>query len=235
MKAMILAAGRGQRMAPLTDHCPKPLIPVNGKPLIHYHLEKLSKAGFKQVVINHAWLGEQIESSLGSGEKWGLEILYSREVTALETGGGICKALPILGDAPFLLVNGDVWTDFDYSRFNSYQLKAGDLGCLWLVDNPNHNPGGDFSINAGRVINRPEYTYSGISILHPELWHGKKVEHYPLAPMLREAMTSYRLAGEHLSAKWVDVGTPERLKILEGNLVKETQQMQESGTHDPLS
>lgn len=218
MKAMILAAGRGKRMAPLTDHCPKPLIPLMGKPLIVHHLEKLAQAGFKEVVINHAWLGEQIEQMLGSGQTWGLSIQYSAEPEALETGGGVCQALPLLGDAPFLLINGDVWTDWDYREAYECELQAPDLGCLWLVDNPEHNPIGDFSLQENRVVNEPGLTFSGISLLSPELWQNKEVGFYPLAPMLRQAMADKQIAGKHLNANWVDVGTPERLAQLDSQL-----------------
>ncbi len=219
MKAMILAAGRGTRMAPLTDTCPKPLIPLCGKPLIVHHLEKLAAAGIKEVVINHAWLGEQIEQHLGDGSAWGLTIQYSAETDALETGGGVYQALPLLGAAPFLLINGDVWTDWDYTEAAQYELNGSDLGCLWLVNNPDHNPQGDFALLAGRVINEPQLTFSGVSVLKPELWASASAGAYPLAPMLREAMTTDRLAGQLMNGHWVDVGTPERLKTLEIDLL----------------
>ncbi|WP_300425520.1 N-acetylmuramate alpha-1-phosphate uridylyltransferase MurU [uncultured Thalassolituus sp.] len=217
MKAMILAAGRGTRMAPLTDHCPKPLIPLSGKPLIIHHLEKLSAAGFREVVINHAWLGEQIEEALGDGSTWGLRICYSAETEALETGGGVHKALPLLGDAPFLLINGDVWTDWDYQSALNTELGHA-LAHLWLADNPDHNPEGDFALEAGQVVDRRAMTFSGISVLSPELWKGASAGAYPLAPMLRQAMAQERVTGEPLNADWVDVGTPQRLAALEGRL-----------------
>jgi len=218
MKAMILAAGRGTRMAPLTDTCPKPLIPLCGKPLIVHHLEKLAAAGVKEVVINHAWLGEQIEEALGDGSAWGLRIYYSAETDALETGGGVYQALSLLGAAPFLLINGDVWTSWDYAEAVECELSETDLGCLWLVDNPDHNPQGDFTLVEGRVVNEPALTFSGVSVLKPELWASASAGAYPLAPMLREAMAANQLAGQVMTACWVDVGTPERLNRLESKL-----------------
>lgn len=219
MKAMILAAGRGTRMAPLTDHCPKPLIPLCGKPLIVHHLEKLAAAGFRDVVINHAWLGEQIESRLGDGREFGLNISYSPESDALETGGGVFQALPMLGNSPFLLINGDVWTDWDYSEAHrAGELLTSDqsrLGHLWLTDNPDHNPDGDFSLEDHRIIDRPGLTFSGISVLSPSLWAGESAGAYPLAPLLRRAMADKKISGDRLQGRWVDVGTPERLAQLE--------------------
>ncbi|GAA6146152.1 N-acetylmuramate alpha-1-phosphate uridylyltransferase MurU [Thalassolituus maritimus] len=226
MKAMILAAGRGTRMAPLTDTCPKPLIPLCGKPLIVHHLEKLAAAGIKDVVINHAWLGQQIEEALGDGSQWGLTIRYSPEQEALETGGGVYQALDLLGTQPFLLINGDVWTDWDYSNALEHKIIQASsedaLGCLWLVDNPNHNPKGDFALQGGRVINEPQLTFSGISVLSPALWSDATAGAYPLAPMLRSAMKGGRLLGRHLDGRWVDVGTPERLALLEQTLSAES-------------
>jgi len=217
MKAMILAAGRGTRMAPLTDHCPKPLIPLCGKPLIVHHLEKLSRAGFRDVIINHAWLGHQIEQALGDGGQWDLRIQYSAETEALETGGGVFQALPLLGSEPFLLINGDVWTDWDYHHASDISLDN-DLGYLWLTNNPEHNPDGDFALSDGRVENRKSMTFSGISVLSPRLWQSCQPGAYPLAPMLRAAMADGRIAGGDLSAEWVDVGTPQRLAELEARL-----------------
>lgn len=221
MKAMILAAGRGTRMAPLTDHCPKPLIPLCGKPLIVYHLEKLAAAGFHDVVINHAWLGEQLEQALGDGRHWGLNIRYSAETEALETGGGVYQALPLLGPAPFLLINGDVWTDWDYAEAAATELQTGVLGHLWLTRNPAHNPVGDFSLVGERVEDRPGLTFSGISLLSPQLWRDKQAGAYPLAPMLRAAMSEKQITGQPLDGHWIDVGTPERLYDLEGILTGE--------------
>ena len=221
MKAMILAAGRGTRMAPLTDTCPKPLIPLCGTPLIVHHLQKLAAAGFTEVVINHAWLGEQIEAALGNGSRWGLMIRYSAETTALETGGGVYQALPLLGGAPFLLINGDVWTEWDYRNAITTELAPGDLAHLWLTANPEHNPQGDFALNDGRVSDQHSLTFTGISILSPELWRDKQAGVYPLAPMLRSAMAADRVAGTLLDGRWVDVGTAERLTGLEHMLTGE--------------
>ena len=221
MKAMILAAGRGTRMAPLTDHCPKPLIPLCGKPLIVHHLEKLAAAGFGEIVINHAWLGEQLEKALGDGRQWGLSIRYSAESEALETGGGVFQALPLLGQEPFLLINGDVWTDWDYAEARLTRLQSGVLGHLWLTGNPAHNPHGDFTLVGERVDDRPGLTFSGISLLSPRLWLGKQAGVYALAPMLRTAMTAQQITGQLLDGHWVDVGTPERLSALEGVLTGE--------------
>lgn len=225
MKAMILAAGRGTRMAPLTDHCPKPLLPLAGKPLIVHHLEKLAAAGVRDVVINHAYLGHMIEAELGDGSQWGIRIHYSRETHALETGGGVRQALPVLGDAPFLLINGDVWTDWDYRTALDVELTAPqDLGHVWLVDNPEHHPQGDFSLSDGIVVDRPGLTFSGISVLSPAMWQqATATQHAPdtafaLAPMLREAMAQQRMSGSHLAGQWVDVGTPQRLRALEQQL-----------------
>jgi MurNAc alpha-1-phosphate uridylyltransferase len=223
MKAMILAAGRGTRMAPLTDTCPKPLIPLCGKPLIVHHLEKLAAAGITDIVINHAWLGEQLEQTLGNGSSWGIKIQYSPENEALETGGGVYQALPLLGEDAFLLINGDVWTNWDYSEVMNTSLQEGELGHLWLIDNPAHNPQGDFCLDEGKVLdtallNETALTFSGISLLSPQLWAECTSGAYPLAPMLRSAMLQQQITGSKLNADWVDVGTPQRLSDLEQRL-----------------
>jgi MurNAc alpha-1-phosphate uridylyltransferase len=223
MKAMILAAGRGTRMAPLTDTCPKPLIPLCGKPLIIHHLEKLAAAGITDIVINHAWLGEQLEQTLGNGSSWGIRIQYSPENEALETGGGVYQALPLLGEDAFLLINGDVWTNWDYSEVMNTSLQEGELGHLWLIDNPAHNPQGDFCLGEGKVLdtallNETALTFSGISLLSPQLWAECTSGAYPLAPMLRSAMLQQQITGSKLNADWVDVGTPQRLSDLEQRL-----------------
>jgi len=223
MKAMILAAGRGTRMAPLTDTCPKPLIPLCGKPLIIHHLEKLAAAGITDIVINHAWLGEQLEQTLGNGSSWGIKIQYSPENEALETGGGVYQALPLLGEDAFLLINGDVWTNWDYSEVMNTSLQEGELGHLWLIDNPAHNPQGDFCLGEGKVfdtalLNETALTFSGISLLSPQLWAECTSGAYPLAPMLRSAMLQQQITGSKLNADWVDVGTPQRLSDLEQRL-----------------
>ncbi|MDH0301427.1 MULTISPECIES: N-acetylmuramate alpha-1-phosphate uridylyltransferase MurU [unclassified Pseudomonas] len=216
MKAMILAAGKGERMRPLTLHTPKPLVLAAGKPLIEYHLEALARAGVTEVVINHAWLGQQIEDHLGDGRRFGLSIRYSAEGEPLETGGGIFKALPLLGDAPFLLVNGDVWTDYDFSRL--CQPLQG-LAHLVLVDNPGHHDRGDFRLIDGQVSDGDTapgtLTFSGISVLHPALFEGCQPGAFKLAPLLRKAMAEGRVSGEHYRGHWIDVGTLERLADVE--------------------
>jgi len=208
--AMILAAGRGERMRPLTDHTPKPLLTVHDKPLIVWHIERLKKAGITQLVINHAHLGEQIEHALGDGSSFGVSIAYSPEETALETGGGIARALPLLGEQPFLVVNGDVWTDIDYS---AHALDEDDLAHLVMVSNPSHNPKGDFVLNNGRVAaeGADKLTFSGIGFYQPRLFAGQSEERFPLAPLLRNAMSQNKVSGLHHQGVWTDVGTPERL------------------------
>lgn len=216
---MILAAGRGERMRPLTDRVPKPLLPVAGRPLIQHHIESLSKAGFRELVINHAHLGDQIEQALGDGSRWDLTIFYSVESpVALETGGGIFKALPLLGDAPFVVVNGDIWTDYDFSRLS---LPENSLAHLVLVDNPAHNPEGDFCLDNDRVIDNAgeRLTFSGIGVYHPALFADCKPGAFPLAPLLKSAMAQDRVSGERFGGQWVDVGTPERLAELEQLLI----------------
>ncbi|MBA1201714.1 nucleotidyltransferase family protein [Pseudomonas capeferrum] len=216
MKAMILAAGKGERMRPLTLHTPKPLVPVAGVPLIEYHLRALARAGVTEVVINHAWLGQQIEDHLSDGSRWGLKISYSREGEPLETGGGIFKALPLLGESPFLLVNGDIWTDYDLARLIA---PLDGLAHLVLVDNPGHHGRGDFCLSDGRVADAGEQgdtlTFSGISVLHPDLFKGCQAGSFKLAPLLRQAMARGQVSGEHHRGHWVDVGTLERLAEVE--------------------
>ncbi|KAA3629611.1 MAG: nucleotidyltransferase family protein [Proteobacteria bacterium] len=210
MKAMVLAAGRGERLRPLTDNMPKPLLQAGGRALIEHHLVALSAAGFHEVVINHAHLGERIEERLGAGERYGLRIRYSAEGVALETGGGVLRALPLLGDAPFLVVNGDIWTDYPFARLRGLSPE---MAHLVLVANPPHNPGGDFSLHAGRVgiaANR-RLTFSGIGVYHPALFAGSTRERFPLAPLLRDVAARGRVSGEHYAGEWVDVGTTERL------------------------
>ncbi|WP_251962686.1 N-acetylmuramate alpha-1-phosphate uridylyltransferase MurU [Pseudomonas sp. Marseille-Q5299] len=221
MKAMILAAGKGERMRPLTLHTPKPLLPVAGQPLIEYHLRALAAAGFTDVVINHAWLGQQIEDHLGDGSRFGLSIRYSPEGEPLETGGGIFQALPLLGDAPFLLVNGDVWTDYPFARLRA-PLQG--LAHLVLVDNPGHHGRGDFRLQGGQVVDGDEppgtLTFSGLSVLHPALFAGCQAGAFKLAPLLRQAMSAGKVTGEHYRGAWVDVGTQERLAEAE-RLIRE--------------
>ncbi len=226
MKAMILAAGRGERMRPLTDHTPKPLLLVAGQPLIVWHLKRLAAAGIREVVINHAWLGEQIESALGNGNPWGVSIQYSPEQTALETAGGVANALPLLGADPFLVLNGDVWCDWPLERaldwFGKTPSPTEPLAHLVLVQNPTHHPEGDFSIDPqGRLSphHRPLLTYAGLGIYHPELFVGVAPhESSALAPLLKRAMVQGRVTGELHAGQWMDVGTVERLNALEQQL-----------------
>lgn len=219
MRAMILAAGKGERMRPLTLNTPKPLIPVAGVPLIEYHLRALQRAGIHEVVINHAWLGEKIEAHLGDGARFGLHISYSKESQPLETGGGIYKALTMLGDEPFIVVNGDVFTDYDFSKL--VQPIQG-LAHLVLINNPQHHLEGDFSLAEGRVLSpqAETLTYSGIAVLSPELFAECQAGAFKLAPLLRQAIAQGRVSGEHFNGGWIDVGTQERLAAAEAVLAK---------------
>lgn len=222
MKAMILAAGLGTRMRPLTDNCPKPLLAVAGKPLIVHHIEKLVALGISEIVINHAYLGHMIEQALGDGQQFGCRIQYSAEAEALETGGGIFNALPLLTagvnpEQAFLLVNGDVWLDWDRIQLPT---EVQGLCHLWLVENPEHNPKGDFVLTDNHdVLNKedesPAFTFSGISLIKPALFQGAKSGAFPLAPLLRQAMANHLASGELYHGNWVDVGTPERLQQVE--------------------
>ena len=228
MNALIFAAGKGERMRPLTERTPKPLLRAGGKPLIEWHLEKLAALGVATVVINTAWLAECFEPALGDGARWGLRLIYSYEgPEPLETGGGMAKALPHLGDAPFLAVNGDVFCDADFSRLP----RAPDgLAHLLMVDNPAHNPAGDFALLAnGRLASEgaQRLTFSGIGIYRPELllrcraqWQSGDAAHprFKLAPILRAAMADGMVSGEHHRGTWTDVGTPERLAELDAAL-----------------
>lgn len=210
-------------MRPLTDNTPKPLLMVGGKPLIVWHLEALARAGIQEVIINHAWLGEQIPHALGDGSRWGLTIRYSAEGNlGLETGGGIFNALPLLGDAPFLLVNGDVFTDINLANLVQRGLAEEMLAHVCLVDNPEHHPQGDFSLSAqGLVSDAPSLTFAGVSLISPDLFAQCHAGTFPLAPLLRKAMQTHQVSGEHHRGFWLDVGTPERLNYLE-NYVSQT-------------
>ncbi|MEW6998259.1 N-acetylmuramate alpha-1-phosphate uridylyltransferase MurU [Colwelliaceae bacterium BS250] len=221
MKAMILAAGRGERMKPLTDTCPKPLLKVAGIPLIEHHIKKLKLAGITDIVINHAWLGEKIEQYFADGQAWGVNIQYSLECDALETAGGIIKALPLLGDSEFLIVNGDIYCDMPFTHLP--KLKPGQLAHLFLVKNPEHNPNGDFYINdshlSAELVTKEidnstitRFTYSGIGIYHPKLFLGMAVEKAPLAPILKQAMQKHKISGTLYQGLWSDIGTPQRLE-----------------------
>lgn len=221
MKAMILAAGRGERMRPLTDHCPKPLLKVGGRPLIEYHLLRLAEAGLSDVVINLAYLGGQIEACLGDGGRYGLRIHYSREgERGLETGGGIAHALPLLGPGPFLIVNGDIYCDYPFAPLVGAGLQDGDLAHLVMVPNPAQHPGGDFALRSGRLQAEGEtrYTYSGIGLYRAELVAGQAQRNFALAPLLRAAMDAGKISGELYTGVWQDVGTPERLQALNTEL-----------------
>lgn len=220
MKAMILAAGRGERMRPLTDSVPKPLLEVGGKPLIGWHLERLAQSGFRDIVINHAHFGDQIEAALGDGRYYGVRIAYSAEGEALETAGGIAKALPLLGSAPFLVVNGDIYTDYDFGRLASLAMNDADAH-LVLVDNPPQHANGDFFLDHGRLatVGTARLTFSGIGVYHPQLFAsiipGSKAK---LAPLLHAAIQAGRVSGERYAGQWVDVGTPDRLQALDREL-----------------
>ena len=224
MKAMILAAGRGERMRPLTDLTPKPLLKVGGKALIVWHLERLAAAGFHDVVINHAHLGTQLEDALGDGSYFGLRITYSPEPPgALETAGGIAQALPQLGDAPFLGVNGDIFSDWDLAQ--AIELSASlnnDFAHLVMVPNPPQHPNGDFSLSDGRVSTNMDsrLTFSGTGIYQPSLFAKiKRGSRAKLAPLLIDAMKTDRVAGNLHSGRWFDVGTPQRLAALDAELL----------------
>lgn len=210
---MILAAGRGERMRPLTDHTPKPLLPAGGRPLIEYHIDALARAGFVDLVINHAHLGRRIEEALGDGSRFGVRIRYSPEQPALETGGGIFRALGLLGPAPFLVINGDIWTDLPFERLPREPVG---LAHLVLVPNPDHHPDGDFVLDGMRirVEGAPRLTFSGIGVYRPELFAGCTPGPFRLAPVLRAAMARGEVTGEHYDGRWLDIGTPERLANL---------------------
>lgn len=216
MKAMILAAGRGERMRPLTDHTPKPLLQVAGKPLIVHTIVQLVNAGFHDLVINHAHLGYQIEQQLGDGSQFGATISYSPEPDgALETAGGIINALPLLGHEPFLVINGDIASDFPFATLKQVQV---DLAHLILVDNPDHHPQGDFYLHDNGSIRTEgphKLTFSGIGLYHPDLFKGVPPGKSKLAPLLRQAMTEHKVNGTKLTGFWMDIGTPERLHALE--------------------
>ena len=236
MKAMLLAAGRGERMRPLTDHTPKPLLEVGGKPLIVWHIERLVRANICELIINHSHLGNQIEAALGDGTRFGAHIVYSAEDAPLETAGGIAYALPLLGDEPFAVINGDIFCDYDFVRLHEHSaaLQANDDAVhLALVDNPPHNPNGDFLLHDDRILpgrlaptnnqrlatSDSMFTFSGIGIYHPGIFanivRGSKA---PLAPLLRAQIELGKASGEHHSGLWVDVGTPQRLSELDMQL-----------------
>jgi N-acetyl-alpha-D-muramate 1-phosphate uridylyltransferase len=218
MRAMVLAAGRGERMRPITDTLPKPLVQVAGKPLIAYHLERLAKAGIREVVINLSWLGDRIRASLGDGHDYRLSITYSDEgPVALETGGGIFEALPLLGPEPFLVINGDTWSNIDYGRL---ALEDGATGRIVLVPNPTHHPRGDFGIEGNVVVDREvdRFTYSGVAVYRPEFFAGCSPGRFPMLPLFKRAIAARLLRGELHRGEWCDVGTPERLAELDAEV-----------------
>ncbi|WOE67251.1 nucleotidyltransferase family protein [Aeromonas allosaccharophila] len=221
MKAMILAAGRGERMRPLTDLLPKPLLAVGGKPLIVHHIEKLKAAGVTELVINHAWLGHKLVESLGDGSALGVTIHWSAEESALETAGGIVQALPLLGADPFLVINGDTWLDVDYHTLVSQPLGE-DLAHLWLVPNPPQHPSGDFALQEGRVVDRPAFTFSGVGLYDPAAFACLAGGARKLAPLLRDWMAQGRVGGSLLAGEWRDIGTVDRLRELDDQLQART-------------
>jgi N-acetyl-alpha-D-muramate 1-phosphate uridylyltransferase len=215
---MVLAAGRGERMRPITDTLPKPLVPVAGKPLIGYHLERLARAGIKEVVINLSWLGDRIRGALRDGRDYGLSITYSEEgPVPLETGGGIFRALPLFGPGPFLVVNGDTWSDIDYGHL---ALEDGAYGRIVLVPNPTHNSRGDFGIEGDAVVERDtdRFTYSGVGVYRPAFFDGCSPGRFPMLPLMKRAIAARLLRGELHRGEWCDVGTPERLAALDAEV-----------------
>ena len=219
MKAMILAAGFGSRMRPLTDVTPKPLLKAGGIPLIVWHIEKLAHMGISDIIINIAHLGYQIPEALGDGSDWGVNIEYSdeQEEGGLESAGGIVKALPLLGDETFLVVNADIFTDYDFQ--DSRDLAEDILAHLILVPNPEHNPEGDFALDGQRVIDAKQYTYAGIGYYSPKLFEGVAYGKSSTIPLLRKAMQEGKVTGELHEGEWLDIGTPERLEFLNDELM----------------
>ena len=220
MKAMILAAGQGTRMRPLTLYKPKPLLEVGGKALIVWHIEKLKQMGVTEIVINSAWLADVLIGTLGDGSQFGVKIVWTREDQGLETAGGIINALPLLGTEPFILVNGDVWTTFDFAHLLHIPLEQ-DLAHLVFVTNPVQHPKGDFTLSNGRAYTFEQeqtgeaLSYSGIAVIHPKMFDGLEAGKRPLAPLLKQAMQNGKISAEKMQAAWVDVGTPERLSDLD--------------------
>ncbi len=218
MRAMILAAGRGERLRPLTDTTPKPLIDIGGKPLIEHHIQALATAGFREIIINQGHLGDQLPRTIGDGSRWNVNIRWSDEqAEVLETGGGIHKALPLLGSTPFLVVNGDIWTDYPFTR-----LRA--IKCSWahlvLITNPPQHPAGDFCLQHGRIRNKGEskQTFSGIGVYHPCLFDNCTAGKFSVVPLLRTAMEKHLVTGELYTGVWEDIGTAERLESIRQQL-----------------
>jgi len=215
---MVLAAGRGERLRPLTDTLPKPLVAVGGRPLISWHLAALARAGVREVVVNLSWLGEQLRAALGDGREFGVAIRYSEEgPVPLETGGGILRALPLLGPEPFLVVSGDVWTDIDFARVT---LEPEALAHLVLIPNPPHHPRGDFGLEGELVVSaaHERFTYANVGLYRPEFFAGCTAVRFPLLEPLNRAIAARRVRGELHRGQWCDVGTPERLAALNAKL-----------------
>lgn len=225
MKAMILAAGRGERLRPLTDKTPKPLIQAGPKRLIEYLIENLVAAGFDDLIINYAHLGDQFPATLGDGSRYQARIQYSPEIEGgLETAGGIIQALPLLGDEPFLVVNGDIWTDFDFKSLRQFRLAADKLCHLIMVNNPPHNPAGDFAVSGDGNLDfegTEKWTFSGIAIYDPALFKGLSSEKRPLKPLFEQAIQQQQATAEVYAGEWSDIGTIERLQALEQQLAKQ--------------
>jgi N-acetyl-alpha-D-muramate 1-phosphate uridylyltransferase len=216
MRVMLLAAGRGERLRPITDTLPKPLVEVAGKPLIVYHLEALARARLREIVINLSWLGEKIRAALGDGDRYGVRIAYSEEgPVPLEAGGGIHRALPLLGSGAFLVVNSDVWTDMDFSRIPALNDDAD--ARLMLAPNPPHHPRGDFGLEGDFVVAREtdRLTYTGVGVYRPTLFEGCAPGKFPLLPLLERAIAARRLRGEVYRGEWLDIGSPDRLASLD--------------------
>jgi len=221
MRAMILAAGRGERLRPLTDHTPKPLLKAGGKPLILHLIENLVRGGMDEIIVNTAHLGEKIQDSLGDGRDFGAKIQYSPENEALETGGGIYRALPLLGHEPFLVINGDIATDFPFGTLKDHTIE---LAHLVLVPNPDHHPQGDFGLDKGLALDKgsPQFTFGGIGVYRPELFSGCTAGRFPLAPLLRGAMNASKVSAELWPGFWMDIGTVERLEAFDQKLSRES-------------
>jgi len=219
VRTIILAAGRGERMRPLTDHTPKPLLRVAGTPLIERHIQRLAAAGLRELVINVSHLGEQVMDHCGDGRRWGVSITWSPEEDALETAGGIIQALPLLGDAPFLVVNGDIWTDFPFGRLLARTLRPGEDARLVMVENPPQHPGGDFLVDEAGWVRElgggVGLTYAGVGVYTPDFFAGSPAGKLPLRPLLDAAIAQGRLGGQVYRGQWQDVGTPARLHELD--------------------
>ncbi len=223
MKAMLMAAGRGERMRPLTDCTAKPLLKANGTRLIEFHLHKLAGSGITEIVINTSWQAQQVRDCLGDGSHYGVCINYSHEPQALETAGGVANALPLLGDAPFLLISADIWCDIDFQTVLS--PRDDELARLVMVDNPQHHAGGDFGLDSNGTITsaaKPKYTYSGIGMYKPKLFKLAANKSMPLREVLTPAIEQRQISGQHHTGKWLDIGTPERLHELHTYLLCKT-------------